>query len=111
MLMERKQLKDWFYSPWPNRDLDMHFNICIAINVAMSQSLVSRDDMQLFIQYLVGVHTGDVATVKRVIMVIGALASLQTDEQYCRNVLPGATDLQIQVKVAEMEATSIYETV
>lgn len=110
MLLARKQLKDWFLSPWPNRDLDYHFNVSIAFCTALRQGLLTQEDVYYCIRYLAGY--GDRSKeihIVRALTVLSTLADLQTDEQYARNHLPGATELEIQTKVAEMNTKSIWD--
>jgi hypothetical protein len=110
MLLARKQLKDWYYSSWPNRDLAYHFHICISINQAMKQDLLTARDVLIMLRYLAGYQdTAHEETIKRALLVVEALAELQTDEEYARNHLPGATKLEIDTKVAEMNTKGLWD--
>lgn len=110
MLMARKQLKNWFLAPYPNRDLDTHIHICVSIQQAVRERLLSDQDVYYLLRYLAGY--GDRAqeiTIIRALTVIATLAELETNEQCAKRLLRGSTEQEIQTKVAEMNATDIWK--
>lgn len=110
MLLARKQLKDWFLSPFPDRDLDYHFHISIAFCTALHDKLLDQKDVYYLLRYLAGYGDRDKEpNILRALTVMETLADLQTDEEYARNHLIGATDLEIKTKVAQMNAMSIWD--
>ena len=110
MLVARLYLRKWFLAPWPERDINHHVVICNAINRAVQHKLLTKQDVCYLLRYLAGYGDRDKEKIiRRGLLVVSTLAELPTTEQYTRNHMQNATELQIQTKVKEIESVSLWE--
>ena len=84
MLYTRIRLRQWFLSPYPERDLDFHCDVIMAIQKALHEDLFTREELSACLSYLAGYEDREKEPqIIRVLTVLCTLLHLE-DEGYAK---------------------------
>lgn len=110
-LYARIYLREWFLSPWPERDLDKHVDIINGIKEMIRKGLVTKEELYHLFRYLAGYKDYSREEQLQRILTICATFFHIEDAHYARQKLyaRGITDEQIiTTRIAQMGAIGLW---